>query len=914
MPFSEGTRVGPYEVLGSLGAGGMGKVYRARDTKLDREVALKVLPDLFASDSDRLLRFEREARVLASLNHPHIAHIHGLETNGTTPVLALELVDGETLAERIARGPIPLDEALGVAKQIAQALEHAHEKSIVHRDLKPANIKVSPTGVVKVLDFGLARAMTSDGTASSISSPVNSPTITSPMQMTQAGIILGTAAYMAPEQARGKTVDQRADIWAFGCVVYEMLSARRAFPGDEMTDVLARVIEREPDWNLVPRTTPRSLTRLLQRCLRKDPAARLHSIADARLELDEVQQGAPEEPRDAAAVPQARGGWVRVLAGAAIGAALTAAVMLMLPRRAADAPPAQVFRYSIKTPEGLALARVDLVSSGRVNLAVSPDGEKLAAVLRDDKAQRKLWVKRFDEPSFREIPDTDGAQFVFWAPDSERIGFGQSGVVRETNTAGVNSRVMTTATATSTVYSWGPDDVILFSGPSTLQKFSASVGKPEPASQLASDESAHGIPVWLPNRKGFLYLAAFGGGRFALNHQPLAGPASRVSVFDSTGGNTLTLDYRSGHVLLTRAESGGRVNLTAQPLDLDTMQLTGQPMLLAADVNPSYSASDRILVLGPGGLLTETLDWVDETGKVVSNAAKPSAVFNFDLSPDERFIVLHLNSPRVLAVHDTARGVTSTLVNGGSDPNWSPDGRQIAYSAFAGPETGVYAIPAFGGDRRLILKFEPGAPVYTEDWSRDGRWIAAVRELEKEKQGILIPVDGKSEPVVIAREATNGVDELRFSPDGKWIAYGVTARSVPRDVFMVPNPATGERWQVSVNGGAQPRWRDDGKAIYYLSPSGTLMMVDVRVNQNGAPDISAPPCALRNGNCGERRRRSVRRRKPGKAVPPSAGQQSGARGRSPGDRQLAGAAEETMTTIRLSHSAASARPISRGRP
>ena len=878
MPLATGARVGPYEVIGSLGAGGMGEVYRARDTKLDREVALKVLPDLFANDSDRLLRFEREARVLASLNHPHIAHIHGLETSGAAPVLALELVDGDTLADRIARGPIPLDETLAIAKQIAQALEHAHEKGIVHRDLKPANVKVSQAGVVKVLDFGLARAMTSEGTASSIANPINSPTITSPMQMTRAGIILGTAAYMAPEQARGKAVDQRADVWAFGCVVYEMLSARRAFGGDEMTDVLARVIERDPDWSLVPRTTPGPLVRLLQRCLRKDPATRLHSIADVRLELDEIGHGAVSEASDSVPIPQAASAWPRLLAGAAIGAALTAAVMTMLPRRSADAQPSQVLRYSIKTPPGSVLARTDMTTLGRVNIAVSPDGEKLAAVLVDDKGRRTVWLRRFDESSFREIPETDGARFVFWAPDSERIGFGGAGGVRETNTTGLNSRLITTTPAPTPDFSWGPDDLILFSGTSpTLVKFLASTGKPEAATEIASDEQGQAFPTWLPNRKGFLYLSGLKDGRLALNHQPLTGSASRLSVVDLAGGpGSLNLHYRSGYVLLTRAETSGRVNLTAQPLDLANMQVTGQPMLLAADVNPSYSASDRILVLGPGGPTTESLDWLDETGKVISNAVKPEAVFNFDLSPDERFIALHLNVPRVLAVHDTARGVTSTLVNGGSDPIWSPDGRQIVYS-IGGAEAGLYVIPAFGGDSRLLLKREAGVPVYPEDWSQDGRWIAALREQAKEKQGIVLPVDGKSEPIVIAREATNGVDELRFSPDGKWIAYGVTAGTTPRDVFMVPNPPTGERWQVSVNGGAQPRWRDDGKAIYYLSPSGTLMVVDVRMTPNGPPDISAPHALFETGivvnaavdqyDVGRQGKRFIRRRPAAGALP-----------------------------------------------
>ena len=852
MSISAGTRFGVFEVVGLIGAGGMGEVYRASDTRLDRDVALKVLPDIFALDPERLARFEREAKVLASLNHPHIASIYGLEIHPSTgsgqagaPALAMEMVEGQTLAERLATGPLPLDEALAMAKQIALALEHAHERGIVHRDLKPANIKVTLAGSVKVLDFGLARAMTTDASSVSAASAVSSPTITSPMQMTRAGTILGTAAYMAPEQARGKTVDQRADIWAFGCVLFEMLTSSRAFPGDEMADVLARVIEREPEWEALPATTPRSLKTLLQRCLRKDPARRVHSIADVRLDLEEVQTSAPEEAR-ASLSSAARGrGWPRVLLGAAAGAAVTAAALLTLQTRAPAAPRAPVLRYSVSPPDGWSLFRNQISSFGHLNFAVSPDGEKIVAVLMDRNGARRLWLRRLDETAFREIPDTQGAQFTFWAPDSERIGFGAGTVVRQTSTTGATSRAMATLQNAGLTFAWADDDTILVSGGGPIRRWSGSGGKVEAATQVAPGVTGHWNPWWLPSGRGFLHTNALSGGRFALVHQSPTGAASTIMEFDSFGGGSVLLHYRSGHLLLTRADQSGRVTLTAQPFVLDEMRLSGQPTVLVTDVNPVFSASDHVLVFAFGGPPNERLIWVDATGKFVSNATGEVRPFNFDLSPDERFIAIQLTSPGSVVVHDIDRGVMSTLLPVGGDPIWSPDGRQIAYAMPVGAELGIWVIPAFGGQSRQV--FKAADPTYPDDWSQDGKWLAGLRNAPGERQGILIPLDPNAQPIVFAREAVRGIDEPRFSPDGKWIAYGVTSGPDPVDVFLVPNPPTGERWQVSVAGGAQPRWRADGKAIYFLSPTGTMMVVDVRTGTSGPPDISAPRALFETG-------------------------------------------------------------------
>ena len=407
MAIQPGSRLGPYEILAAIGAGGMGEVYRARDSKLGRDVALKVLPEAFARDAERMARFQREAKVLASLNHPNIATIHGLEDSGATHALVMELVEGPTLADRIKQGPIPIDEALRIAKQICEALEYAHERGIVHRDLKPANVKVTQDDAVKVLDFGLAKAI--EGDASSMDM-ANSPTIS--RMATQAGVLLGTAAYMSPEQAKGKPVDRRADIWAFGCVLYEMLTGKQTFTGETVTDTLASVLTKDPDWTQLPAATPMRVRVLLQRCLHKDAKQRLRDIGDARISLDEVLSGTPE----ATHVPGARvPAWRRVIPWAVAGIAVMAAVALAVVHfREKPSAPAQLLRYEIFPPEKASFG------SG---LAVSPDGRHLAFTATMQDGQTQLWVRDLDAIEARPLAGTEGAADPFWSPDSRLIGF-----------------------------------------------------------------------------------------------------------------------------------------------------------------------------------------------------------------------------------------------------------------------------------------------------------------------------------------------------------------------------------------------------------------------------------------------------------------------------------------------------------
>ena len=846
MSLTPGSRVGVYEVIERIGVGGMGEVYRARDSRLDRAVALKTLPDEFAGDPERLARFEREAKSLALLNHPHIASIYGLET-GTPPALAMEMVEGETLAERIAAGPLPIDEALAIARQIISALEHAHDRGIVHRDLKPANIKAGPRDGppnVKVLDFGLAKAMMPDATSASAASAVSSPTITSPANMTRAGIVLGTAAYMAPEQARGKTVDQRADIWAFGCVLFEMLTAHRAFEGEEIADVLARVIQSEPDWTQLPLSTPQSVKTLLQRCLRKDPARRIHSIADVGIDLEEIST-TPEETRTSAP-PVRRSWWAPALMCATVGAAI-AAVALLTARSSPPAPvDAPVVRFTVPMPDGWSLFRN--AGSGRMNFAVSPDGQKLAVVLAKG-GTRRIFVRRLDDNAFRELPDTEGAVGFFWAPDSQRFGFSlPAGAIRRADLAGAGSQLMVTLPTAPTA-SWGPSDKLIsgLGRRNPLYQWSANGGTATRLDELPDDVTARSTPSWLPGDNGYLYVENKTGDRFAVM-VTRAGTTQEITSGEAFGIGSTGALYRSGRLLLSVTEPTGRSVLTAHPLDMSGLRLTSTPSVLVTDLHPSFAASETgVLVYGPGQSVAERLVWVDARGSdvaTVSTGTERMRPANFDLSPDERFLVVQqTGSSNPLLVHDLSRGVSTSLTVRGVDPIWSFDGKQIVFSTVGGSEQGIHVTPAFGGSSRLV--YAAKEPTYLDDWSRDGQWLAG--HVNITGAGILVPLAANATPILFEdKGGPTGVDETRFSPDGSWLAYGRNVTGTG-DVFLIPVPPTGERWQVSVAGGAQPRWRSDGKAIYFLSLTGTMMMVDIQTKPDAPPQISAPRALFETG-------------------------------------------------------------------
>jgi eukaryotic-like serine/threonine-protein kinase len=496
MSLSSGTRLGHYEILAPLGAGGMGEVYRARDSKLGRDVALKVLRDAFARDPDRMARFQREAKVLASLSHPNIAAIYGLEDSDRSNALVMELVEGPTLADRIKQGPVPIDEALRIGGQICEGLEYAHERGVVHRDLKPANIKVANDDAVKVLDFGLAKAIEGDAASQEIST---SPTIS--RMATQAGILLGTAAYMSPEQARGKSVDRRADIWAFGCVLYEMLTNKSAFTGETVSDTLAAVIKEEPNWAQLPAETPARVQVLLQRCLQKDPKQRLRDIGDARIALNEVLSGAPE-PHSSGAVPIGARLLRSVLPWALFAAATAVLVTLVFVRFDEKPFAAEPVRFQIALPE-----KTHPGPTGA--FAVSPDGRQLAFFAAGQDGVPHLWIRPLDSLEARPLPDsgsTSNAPF-FWSPDSHYIAFDGGGKLKKIAISGGLAQTLCDVRGSAVGGSWNKDGVIIF-GDGVIMRVSATGGQPSPLTTLDSSqrEIRHLFPEFLPDGRHFLYL------------------------------------------------------------------------------------------------------------------------------------------------------------------------------------------------------------------------------------------------------------------------------------------------------------------------------------------------------------------------------------------------------------------------
>jgi len=717
MSLLSGARVGVYEIVAKVGEGGMGEVYRGRDTKLARDVALKVIPDAFAHDAERLARFEREARTLASLNHPHIAQVYGFEQSGGVNVLVMEFVDGEDLAARIRRGAIPLDDAIPIARQIAEALEAAHEAGIVHRDLKPANIKVKEDGTVKVLDFGLAKAF---DPASAISNPSSgsvsdSPTITSPA-MTLRGVILGTAAYMAPEQAKGKYVDKRADIWAFGCVLYEMLTGKRAFDGEDVSDTLASVLRADPDFAALSRRSNPALAQIVKRCLVRDPRQRIRDIGDVRIRLDDEKYGAP------VASPSRRSwGAAAVAAGLVAVALLAVGVPLVLWTRSTPNGPPRLLRFSLPVPDGY---RINRLALGRYSFAVSPDGEKVAAVLRPSAMGQRVFIRRLDETEFREVPGTDGAQGLVWAPDSDRFAYSTPNGIRFSSLSGVSTLPAVVLPAYGAMV-WGSDDRMV-----------AGVGAQVPMHRWQAGGQSVPDP---PHPDGVILRQPFdwfANGALLVAEMRSAGTANEVLVVaqghdgrvreltrvDTVTPALTTSLIRSGHLLIARVERSGRSLLTAQPFDTDTMTLSGQPVTLVEDLNQTVSASHTgVLAFAPRNEFSEELVWVNARGELISRVLSKLQAMNFDVSRDDRFVVLQ--GPTALRVHDLQRGVTTTLTSGGADPIWSADGRQIAFSVVPAGERGIYVIPAFGGAARRV--YTAAVPTYIDDWSSDGKWLSA---------------------------------------------------------------------------------------------------------------------------------------------------------------------------------------------
>jgi len=830
--FLIGTQLGPYEITAKLGEGGMGEVYRAKDTKLHRDVAIKVLPVGFTEDKDRLARFEREAQLLAQLHHPNIASIFGMEDSGETKALVMELVEGPTLADRLEQGSLSIEESLSIARQIAEALEAAHEKGIVHRDLKPQNIKASVEGQVKVLDFGLAKAMDPVGGASgSASQLAASPTLT--LGATVQGVILGTAAYMAPEQAAGGVADRRADVWSFGVVLYEMLAGRRLFEGETVSHVLAGVLKDEPDFSALPEDTPPRIRRLLTRCLRKKPRERLHSVADARIVIDEVLAGPEDEARPAERMNSSPR---RTLGPAALGlAALTLVLGLVAGARflATRAEPPAPIRVELALPAPLELG----TQAGHVAISLSPDGRRIVAAIRDEDERTRLAVRDLGELEARILEDTEDAQNPVFSPDGEWIAFfGPTSVRKIAFTGGRSIRIAEVDLTTMRGGAWGRDGYIYFSPTfaSGIVRVSEAGGPVEAVTELdeARGERTHRFPTFTPDGRALVYTSD---------------DAATPAFYDDSRIEALDLATRTRHVLVEGARQARFVaddviayskegNLFVARFDAARLEVTGKPVALEQDVrsniqsgNTQFSIADDGSAIWSRGSEEEqrvTPLWYGldgtEGGRLFPGDEAADAI---DLSPDGRRIA-YLTSGRGarsdrgdLWVVDLATGTPLRLTfdEHAGWPTWSPDGRRVAYQRpvdleLPEEEKEIVWRPADGdGEAELLVRC--GGFCDPATFSPDGRWLV-YHLFGSTTRGIglwRVPV-GRPEEASAWLDGPESESAAAISPDGRWIAYQ-SLGAVDPFVFVRPYPDGAGQWQVG-QGGA-PRWSRDGREIFF---------------------------------------------------------------------------------------------------
>ena len=844
-----GTTLSHFRITAKLGEGGMGEVYLAEDTKLGREVAIKVLPDAVASDPERLARFEREAKVLASLNHPNIGAIYGLEEADDKRFLVLELIDGDTLQELIEQGVSP-ENALEMAAQVASALEEAHEQGVVHRDLKPANVKVTPNGTVKVLDFGLAKALeTGTGTDQDpIQSPLSmSPTLTA--QMTQAGVLMGTAAYMSPEQARGQEADKRADIWAFGVVLWEMLTRQQLFAGDTVSDTLAEVLKTEPDLALLPDTTPVSVTQLLRRCLTRDPQERLRDIGEARITIRTFLTDGEEALAPATASPADPGQaiWKRAVPWIAFVLAGLAATGFGLAYFKQSPAPTPLVNASVVMPEGVLLLPTGFTAGPVV---VSPDGTRLAFSAVDEEGNQQLWHRSLDQSMGNPLPGTEGSIRPFWSPNSQHLGFFAGSQLKRISVLGGPPITLTNVNDTRGG-TWGSDGTIVYApnltGP--LMGIPEGGGEPKQVTQLDTErmEQTHRYPHFLPDGRNVLFLARSTSGGAGIDPGVFA-----VDIV--TGERKRVLDtatnaaYASGHLLYMREST-----LIAQPFDADRLEITGDPFPVAENVlfdagfsMGTFSASSNgVLAFHPGSLINmaASIVWLDREGNTTEVVGEPATYQSIRLSPDGSTASISITNTKSggadLWLLDLGRGVKTRFTftsstDGGLDTGnaaWSPDGRTIAYSNNRSGSFDLYK-KAVSGTATEELIASDARDLWAYDWSSDGEWLCYGRSVVEGEQIMGLRMSGDSTEPVELRSGAFNEWPCAFSPDNRWLAY-TSDESGIREVFVTSFPDLEGKWQVSSSGGDYAQWRGDGKEIFYLSPSGEMKSATVETSEDG---------------------------------------------------------------------------------
>jgi Tol biopolymer transport system component len=849
LALTLGARLGHFTIVRLLGTGGMGEVYEARDAKLGRSVAVKVLSDPVLQSPDHLARFEREARLLASLNHPNIATIYGIEEADGVRFLVLELVPGETIADLLKKGSMDVAKALSLFRQVAEALETAHESGVIHRDLKPANVKVTPVGQVKVLDFGLAKAFADP--ASSADGTLE--TLTRHEDLTREGRILGTPAYMSPEQARGKAVDRRTDVWAFGCCLYEALTGRRTFEGETHTDRIAAILSRDPDWGALPPQTPPRIRDLLRRCLQRDPQRRLRHIGDARIEIEEaLAEPAGSAPSAAAPAPKLEPRWRRVLPwGLAVAAGVVAVALFQARGRSAPAA-SPLMRFAIALPP---TAPLDL--GEHTALAFSPDGKQLVYVASDQLGRSpagapQLYVRVMDRLEARPIAGTEGAAGPFFSPDGQWIGFFAVAdrALKRVSIAGGAPLTVCDVSPVVRGASWAPDDTIVLAPTqaSELYRVPASGGKPQPLTTLdkTTGEQAHLWPEVLPGGKAVIFTVktaeSFDEARIAV--QPLGRPG-KPKILIRGGAHARWAP--SGHIVYARAGE-----LLAVPFDLERLEVRGAPLQVAQGVSmdPRTGAahfalsSSGTLAYVPGGAggIARSLLWVDRRGNARPITETRRAYLHPALSPDgQRLAVTIEGASQDIWVDDLSRGTLTRLTFEADEeinPVWTRDGARLALSIIRpGRDPALFWAPADGsgppeplleaGPARFPTSFSPRDRVlaYTEE---QGRGIADVW---------LLPLDDRAHPRPFL-SAPFQESAATFSPDGAWIAY-VSNESGRNEVYVQPYPGPGAKRQISTEGGTSPVWAASGRELFYRNGD-AMMSVGVTTRPRfsaGSPQV-----------------------------------------------------------------------------
>ncbi len=852
MTIGPGSRVGPYEVTSLLGEGGMGKVWRARHSGLHRDDALKVLPEAFASDPDRLARFEREAQVLASFNHPNIAHVYGLEQSGDVRALVMELVEGPTLEDRLVHGAIPIAMAIPIARQIADALEAAHEKGIIHRDLKPANVKVRQDGTVKVLDFGLAKAL--DPIAGQAPLVSLSPTITSPA-MTGQGVILGTAAYMSPEQASGAQVDQRSDIWAFGCVLYEMLTGKPVFSGDSVARVLAKVLEREPDLSALPATTPQRMRTLIRRCLEKDPRRRVHHIADARLELEEAPADEGPAIVPAATVSPKRSSLALVAIGALlVGIAGVSAAWWFVESRSDGSSP--VVRSIVAT-----LPATDMGFENFAGVAISPDSRRVVF----GGSGGTLRMRSMQEIEAQPLRGSEGAVEPAFSPDGESVAFfvpSESVIKRLQISGGRPSIVTSTDGGLPRGLAWGSDGTIVFATTTSagLWRVRAAGGKPERLTTVDTKEALyHAWPSMLPNGRAVLF-EAFRGATTRVGLVSL--DTGQVTYPITVGGSprfvpTGHIVYRDGSALRAVGFDPAQLVVTGTtPVTLADQvrtRVTATPFDLAANGSLVYVQEEQVPLT--------TMLWVDRDGHE-EPLKLPARLYGMPrVSPDGTRIVSDIRRRDrrggEIGVSDLRRPGWTRLVPPLQDgghwfPKWTPDSSRVVFAVYHDdprPPELVWVAADGTGSVEPLLTIEQSLFIDARGWSRDGRALLfTFGNPQLPRTGLLsMPAAGSGQPQWKPLiERPEGVLAGPFSPDGKWLVTESSDASGVPTIYIERFPELRDRQQVSTEGGGRySAWSPDGRELYYRRISDLAMMA-VNIQTTPSLSIATPRVVFEN--------------------------------------------------------------------